>query len=142
MTTRIQDPQIAGGGQPDPQHLADLKQQGVRSVINLRAPEEPVEFDEAQSCADLGLSYQYLPVAGGDAIDADTVKTFCRLLADATNEGTVYVHCATGNRAGALLALDRICSGSDVEDAIAFGKQYGLDSLTDRVRAVAPTLPR
>lgn len=142
MTSNTCEPLIATGGQPSPQQLADLMQQGVRSIINLRAAEEPVDFDEAQACADLGLSYQNLPVAGGDAIDAATLQAFSRLLADAGNKGTVFVHCATGNRAGAMLALDRVGAGGDVEEAIAYGKQFGLDGLIDRVRAIAQTLPR
>ena len=56
-------------GQPTPAQLAALSRDGVQTVINLRAPDEPVEYDEAAESARLGLRYVALPIHGADDLD-------------------------------------------------------------------------
>ena len=56
-------------GQPTPAHLAELAREGVRTVINLRAPGEPLEYDEPAAAAQLGLRYVALPIAGANDLD-------------------------------------------------------------------------
>src|SRR3546814_15750556 len=64
------------GGQPTPAHLAELVREGVHTVINLRAPEEPTEYDEAAEAARLGLHYVSLPIAGAADRDRARVREF------------------------------------------------------------------
>ena len=50
-------------------------------------------------------------------------------------DGPVLVHCGSGNRVGALLALRQSLLGADDEDALAYGKSAGLTGLEPVVRA-------
>jgi protein tyrosine phosphatase (PTP) superfamily phosphohydrolase (DUF442 family) len=46
----------------------------------------------------------------------------------------VLLHCASGNRVGALIALGTRLKGAETEAAIAKGKQWGLTGLEPIVR--------
>lgn len=121
---------VYAAGQPSPDELAALARSGVRTVINLRAPDEPMEFDEAQVAQALGLRYVSFPVAGAGDVTRRTAERFSRELELARGEGDVLVHCASANRVGALLALDHgLTRGAPREEALALGRAGGLVSL-------------
>lgn len=121
-------------GQPTREQLASLAKEGVRTVINLRAPSEPVEFDEAAETTRLGLDYVCIPVSGAQDLTPDTIDRFSRALARAREAGPVLVHCASANRVGALLALDHaLCQGGTCDDALALGRDAGLTGLEPAV---------
>ena len=47
----------------------------------------------------------------------------------------VIIHCASGNRVGALLALRaNLIQGKSASEALAFGKAAGLTTLEDAVK--------
>lgn len=130
-------PGIFTAGQPSPAQLASLAAEGVRTVINLRAPGEQVEFDEASEAERLGLRYVSIPVAGPQDVTAETAARFSREFEDATRAGGVLVHCASANRAGAMLALDQaLAQNKPVEDALAVGRAAGLTTLEPRVTEI------
>lgn len=130
-------PGIFAAGQPSPAQLASLAAEGVRTVINLRAPTEQVEFDEASEADRLGLRYVSIPVAGPQDVNAETAARFSRELEDATRAGGVLVHCASANRVGALLALDQgLTRNQPVADALAVGRAGGLTTLEAKVTEV------
>ena len=123
-------PGLYASGQPSPQDLAGLAVRGVRTVINLRTPDEPIEYDEPGEAKRLGLRYVAIPVAGPQDITAETVAWFSRELEQAGRHGGTLVHCASSNRVGALLALDRgLTRGASRKYAIAFGRAAGLTTL-------------
>lgn len=138
MTHRAFDDDHYAGGQPTPDDLARLAREGVRTVINLRAPHEPVEYDEAAEAARLGLRYVALPVAGPADLHREQVERFGRALDEARREGGVLVHCATSNRVGALVALDAVLNrGRPLAEALERGRAAGLASLEPAVVALA-----
>src|SRR5690606_15098849 len=85
--------------------LSAFAREGVRTVINLRAPDEAVDYDEAAEAERLGLRYVALPVRGADDLDRERVREFGRELDAARARGPVLIHCASGNRVGAMVAL-------------------------------------
>jgi uncharacterized protein (TIGR01244 family) len=104
--TRFAEDHYASG-QPTVAHLAELAREGVRTVINLRTPDEPMEYDEAAEATRLGgLQYIALPIAGAADLDRERVRQFGLLLDAARREGGVLIHCASSNRVGAMVALD------------------------------------
>lgn len=126
------------GGQPTPGDLARLADDGVRTVINLRAPGEPVEFDEAAEAARLGLCYVTIPIAGAGDLDRARVVQFGRELDAARRAGGVLIHCASSNRVGAMVALDEaINRGRPLDAALERGRAAGLASLEPAVVALA-----
>lgn len=79
----------------------------------------------------LGLNYLHHPVTA-ENMDADTVDAFRRALDDLPQP--VFLHCASGKRAGALtlmaLAADK---GWDGNAALAEGKARGLDLTGEKI---------
>jgi protein tyrosine phosphatase (PTP) superfamily phosphohydrolase (DUF442 family) len=73
-----------------------------------------------------------LPIAGKDAISFDNARKLDGLLKE--YPGPVLVHCGSGNRVGALLALRASLDGADDEKALALGREGGLSSLEGVVR--------
>ena len=135
--TRFAEDHYASG-QPTPADLARLAREGVRTVINLRAPAEPAEYDEAAEAAQLGLQYVALPIAGAADLDRERVRKFGLLLDAARREGGVLIHCASSNRVGAMVALDEALNrGASLQAALTHGRAAGLASLQPAVVALA-----
>lgn len=126
------------GGQPEASAWAGLAASGVTTVINLRAPAELGGRDERAEVTGAGLAYREVPVDGTAGITWKNARILQSLLTDARadGKGTVVVHCASGNRVGALLALGAIDAGMSPEQAIASGREAGMTSAEARVRAV------
>lgn len=126
---------VLNGGQPSPLDLSDFSSQGVKTVINLRAPTEDLGFDERALCEQLKLDYRVLPIAGPEDLTRDHVKAFDSELTDALSKGDVLVHCGTSNRVGALMALREVwLRGTPQEPALEIGRQFGLTVMEDAVR--------
>lgn len=129
---------LYAAGQPTPADLARLAREGVRTVINLRAPEEPVDYDEAAEVARLGLAYATLPIGGAADLDRERVRRFGALLDGARRDGGVLIHCASSNRVGAMVALDEMLNrGTPLASALERGRSAGLKTLEPAVVAVA-----
>ncbi len=130
-------PGLYAGGQPSPDDLAGFATQGVRTVINLRAPGEPVEYDERCEAERLGLRYVSLPISGPEDVTVDNVDRFSRMLEEARRHGGTLVHCASSNRVGAMVALDLgITKGSSCNTALAMGRAAGLATLEPHVESL------
>lgn len=125
-------PELITGGQPSRADLEKLKAAGVTTVINLRAASEDAGYDEAAAAKALGLNYVSIPIAGAGDITAGNAAKLDAALRAA--DGKTLLHCASGNRVGALLALRAAAAGQSAEDAIAFGKSAGMTSLEQAVR--------
>jgi uncharacterized protein (TIGR01244 family) len=133
-------PDLITAGQPSAQQLRDAAAAGVTTVIDLRRPEEDRGYDEAALAAQLGLRYVRLPIAGAGDITQANARTLDRLLKQ--DDGKTLLHCASANRAGALLALiDVRINGAPLDAALAHGRVAGMTSLEPAVRAAleAPT---
>ena len=121
------------GGQPTSDAWPLLKAQGVSLVVNLRPSSELAGRDEAAEAAAHGLAYRQIEIAGAADINAAHADELWKLLG--RSQGTSLVHCASGNRAGALLALGAWRQGGMTpQQALDFGKSAGLGSLEPKVR--------
>ncbi|HEU4773718.1 MAG TPA: sulfur transferase domain-containing protein [Lysobacter sp.] len=127
-------------GQPDVGAWTAAARHGVTTVVDLRPENELAGRDEAAEVAAAGLAYHRLPVAGAGDVNMDNAEQLRQLIEQAP--GPVLVHCASGNRVGALLALGAAKgNGMTTEQAIAFGRDAGLGSLEPRVREVLESAP-
>ena len=122
---------ITTAGQPSAEQLAAAAKSGFKSVIDLRGPNEDRGMDERSAVEGLGMSYVSLPVEGSDGVSYANAAALDKLLAGV--EGPVLIHCASGNRAGALLALRDKLGGADSESALALGVASGLTGLKPTV---------
>lgn len=126
-------PGFACGGQPDPGQLTAAASAGVRNIINLRPPSEDHGYDEPAKAEELGLDYTVLPIAGGADLNRENAAKLDALLADAGDKPTL-IHCASGNRVGALMALRAAwVQGKDKTAALETGRCWGLTKLQPMV---------
>lgn len=113
------------GAQPRLEHLAKLKADGVKAVINLRQPSEHRAEEEEAEAKKLGLRYFNIPVVYGNPKD-EQVDEFLKITDDSANR-PAYVHCATTIRVGAFWMIRRVLrDGWTVEKAEEEAKKVGL----------------
>ena len=118
---------VVAGGQPSEEQFQIIAQSGVRHVINLR-PHEEQDFDEAEVVRSLNMEYHSIPVAGGAGVTRENAQALYDLLEELNGE-PVIIHCASGNRVGALIALSsQQNQGMDAASALAEGQRWGLSS--------------
>jgi uncharacterized protein (TIGR01244 family) len=124
------------GGQPSMEALQAAQTAGFQTIINLRGVGEAGTDLEPQIVADLGMKYVHIPVNGAGGITAENALRLSQSMSEAGDE-SVMVHCASGNRVGALFALAaHQLDGLSAEDALLKGRQHGLTGLEPLVRAL------
>lgn len=128
------------GGRITSEDVAAIRKAGVREVIDLTPDAETPAFDEAAHVTAAGLRYRNLPLAGPSDLTLENVRAFDALLQQAAHP--VLVHCASGNRVGAMAALRAgWVEGQGVEDALAIGRKWGVGGLEGRVRELLESGP-
>ena len=124
---------ITSSGQPDATSLGVFAESGYAVVIDMRGPEEDRGMDDFPAAVEAtGMTYVAFPVVGKDAISYDTAAKLDELLQGI--EGPALLHCGSGNRVGAVLALRESLNGASDDDALAYGKDAGMTRLEDLVR--------
>lgn len=129
-------PGILSGGQPTDAQLEEAKNKGFKTIINLRPVKEHQGEKEANKVRELGMSYVNIPVSGARGISSQNSQALIQALSD-SSKYPVMIHCASGNRVGALFALDAAQRAKlSTEESIAVGKQSGLTRLEGVVRNI------
>lgn len=127
------DERILVGGQPTEDQLNTVASAGYRTVINLRPEAEMIDWDEAAAATDLGLRYLSIPIAGGSDLTLQNAERLKTTL-DQLDDGPIVIHCSSGNRVGALLALVAFhFEGASAAEALEFGLEHGLTRLEPEV---------
>jgi protein tyrosine phosphatase (PTP) superfamily phosphohydrolase (DUF442 family) len=120
-------PDVASAGQPRAEHFRRLAEAGYRTVIDLRAPDEPRGFDEPAAAREAGLVYENIPVTAQSLGDGQFDRL--RALLNDPAMRPAVVHCGSANRVGALLIpyllLDE---GRTPDESLATARQVGLRS--------------
>lgn len=125
-------PQVTTGGAPSEAQLRLAQAEGYKTVISLLPQTQP-EADETRA---LGMSFVSIPVAGAQDLTEDNARKLADAM-DGADAKPLLLHCASGNRAGALLALKAFyVDHATPEAAIALGEAAGLASLRPQVEAV------
>ena len=83
----------------------------------------------------LGMEYHSIPVAGAAGVTSSNAASLNLILAQIGSE-PVLMHCASGNRVGALVAKSERDGGASVDAAIAEGRRWGLNQMEPRLREV------
>lgn len=129
---RFTEDGILVGGQPTPEQLEALHDLGYSTVVNLRTPQESGSTDAA-SVEALGMDYVSLPVAGAQGVNETNARRLAEILE--TADGPIVVHCASGNRVGALFAMKAFfVDGRSSTEALAAGRAAGLTRLEPDVK--------
>jgi len=115
---------VMAAGQPTGEQIQLLAEDGYKTLIDLRAPEEPHGFDEPEAARENGLTYVNIPVNPA-TLDQATLDRFLKAMERA--ERPLLLHCGTSNRAAGLLyawlVLER---GVAPQDALKRAKAAGL----------------
>lgn len=128
------------GAQPDAAALAQLHARGIRTVINLRPPDEAWDGEPAAARA-LGLVHHTVPLRGFDAPGDAAMSQVLALIT--ASPGPVYIHCEYGaDRTGTVIACYRIRhDGWSAERALAEAQLYGFSSFQAEMRRFILSFP-
>ncbi len=122
-------------GLPSEKELREAHAGGLRTIVNL-CPARELKFDEDALVTSLGMRYEHIPVAGAQDLTRQNALRLAQILSDPASRPAV-VHCASGNRVGALFALKAFfADGCDPDAAIAAGRAAGLKALEPAVAAI------
>ena len=123
---------ILTGGQPTTEQFETLAGLGYKTIINMRGTGENGSTDPAV-VESLGMTYVSIPIAGAADVSEENARKLAKALA--ANEHPVVVHCASGNRIGALFAMKAYyVDGKTPEEALAIGQAAGVTRLEPVVR--------
>jgi len=118
------EPGVLAAGQPTGEQVQLAAEDGYKTVLDLRTPQEPRDFDEKEAARQNGLVYVNVPVNPA-TLDQATIDRF--LMAMRKAQKPVLIHCSTGSRVGALwyawLVLEK---GKAPAEALAKAKAAGL----------------
>lgn len=93
------------GSQPDVEEFAQLKQFGIKAVIDLR---EDYKKEEESWVRELGMNFYRVPLKTRVAATEEQTDYFLNIVND-PNNWPVYVHCKGGrHRTGAMTGIYRI----------------------------------
>lgn len=119
-------PGVMAAGQPTGEQIQLLAEEGYRTVIDLRSPDEPRGFDEPDAAKQSGLAYVNIPVTPA-TLDRATIDRFFNALRKA--ERPVLLHCSNSNRVGGLLYAWLVLERKEPrEKALAQARAAGLRS--------------
>lgn len=116
-------------GQPNPEDLDQLAQEGYKTLISNRPDSEKQDQPSAQeiraAAEELGLKYIHIPVKPG-SISRRDIELFDEALKEAP--APVVAHCGSGQRAYLLWAAsEALYRGRSVDELIERGTGLGLD---------------
>ncbi len=118
--------QLYRGAQPLESGFRKLSELGIKTVINLRGPDDRIsgEQREAESA---GMSYFNIPMPGLSAPSDEQVARVMRIINDPNNQ-PVFIHCKHGSdRTGTVTAIYRISrDGWTADRAIAEARRNGM----------------
>lgn len=101
QATRFAD--LYFSGQPSPEDYAKLHEEGFRTVINLRGPDEYDEAQEASAVEALGMTYVVIPFAKDAELTDELADEVTAAVVHNREAGKLLVHCSTGNRTAVWL---------------------------------------
>ena len=129
-------PTLATSGTIGTGGVKELAEKGFATIIDLRTENEGTA-EEKKSVESAGMSYINIPVTGA-GINHEQLVAFTRMIKKA--QTPVLVHCASGNRVGALWTTYRLSKGINSEIAFEEGRAAGMKPfLEEKVRASCQT---
>jgi protein tyrosine phosphatase (PTP) superfamily phosphohydrolase (DUF442 family) len=124
---------VTTGGKPTEAQLQQAKDIGYRTVISLLPSAEAL--GEAEAVQTLGMKFISIPIPDASALTEENARRLAAAM-DAPDAKPLLLHCASGNRAGALLALKAFYVDSVTPaEALDLGLRAGMTSLHPQVEA-------
>lgn len=123
---KINEQLIVAMNQVTAQQLQQAGQEGIKSVLNLRSPdEEGFSRDEQQQAESIGIEYKNIPIKP-DGMSDERVDEVLQAIERLPKPA--LLHCKSGMRSGAM-ALMYVATqeGMSADEAMEKGKQLGFD---------------
>jgi len=122
------------GAQPDETGILNLKQLGVKTIVNLRMTDDAWTQEAALAQAN-GITYTNIPLKGMGRPKEDQIATALAIIQ--SSSGAVFVHCRYGcDRTGTIVACYRIQhDGWSSDAALAEARHYGMSTFERGMRA-------
>ncbi len=133
---------VLTGGFTSVESFPLLAAQGYRTFVDLRSDAE-VTPEVCPAAEAAGMRFHRIPVSGEADLDLATARALRAVLQDPAAYPLVIV-CGSGNRVGALLAVESFWfDGATGDAALALGQRAGLTKLEPSVRQLLhlPPLP-
>jgi protein tyrosine phosphatase (PTP) superfamily phosphohydrolase (DUF442 family) len=126
---------VVSCGQLQPGDLEAARDAGVRTIISVLQPYE-VPAGQVEETRRLGMTPVHIPFGGPQDLTPENAQALATVLNDESRLPAI-VHCMSGNRVGALLAVKSAwVDGLSPADALAIGIAGGLRGLEFEVRRV------
>ena len=118
--------QLYRGAQPHIGAMKRLSELGIKTVINLRGPDDRISGEQKET-ESAGLSYFNVPMPGFSAPSDEQVARVMAIINDPNNQ-PVFIHCQRGSdRTGTITAIYRISrEGWTADRAIAEARRNGM----------------
>ena len=117
------------------EQIAELAQQGFKTIVNLRtdAEKEPSPAEEGEIVRSAGLHYVHVPV-NTDALNIGLGNRFHQEVSAVP--GPIYVHCGAGKRAGTFATLHAgLYHGWSAEETVAKAAELGFTADSPKLEA-------
>jgi uncharacterized protein (TIGR01244 family) len=127
------EPGVMAAGQPTGEQVQLAAEDGYKTILDLRTPQEPRGFDEPEAARQNGLVYVNVPVSP-TAPDQTAIDHFLSAMKKAKKP--VLIHCGTSARVGALwYAWLVLGEGKPPAEALAKAKAAGLKNpeMTEKI---------
>ncbi|MEW6990317.1 tyrosine-protein phosphatase [Colwelliaceae bacterium 6441] len=134
INTLVPNEKLVVGGQPSIADFKVLKEHGVSQVVDLRSEAEKTNFDEAQLLKEMGIAYHCIPLTNMSTFTKSAAEKLKSIL---DLQQPCLVHCASGNRVGALIALQAFwLEGLSPQESLNKGLQAGLTKFVPQVSEI------
>jgi len=129
-------PTLATSGTISTGGIKELAEKGFSTIIDLRTENEGTA-EEKNNVESAGMSYINIPVTGA-GINHKQLAVFTKAIESA--QAPILVHCASGNRVGALWTTYRLSKGISSKIAFEEGRTAGMKPLLEeKIRASCQT---
>lgn len=126
---------ISSAGQPDEIALQVFADSGYVAVIDMRGPNENRGIEDFPAAVEKkGMDYIAFPITSPQQFSFDTASELDKILSGI--DGPVLLHCGSGNRVGAVLALRESLKGASDDEAMQYGRDAGMTGLEPTIRQV------
>jgi len=125
-------PDLLTCGMPNAQDLQNAQKAGFKTIINL-CPTQETPREEPAAVVSLGMQYFNIPVAGPGDLNEANARQLGEIINNCDHH-PVLIHCMSGNRVGALIALKAFfVDGKQPREALNEGLAAGLKALEPAV---------
>ncbi len=124
--------QVATGGKLNEGGVQELAEKGFKTIIDLRTEAEGT-LTEKQAVEAAGMRYINIPVTSA-GINDEQLAAFNSMIEQAATP--VLLHCALGNRVGAMWTAYRLSKGIAPDIAFEEGRTAGMQAnMEEKIRA-------